>query len=149
MSHPWWLIINERSESWTSFEIKRMFNQPDNRSSRLHACKWFWSRSGIGISNVMYIEIHHQIMIPIERWEAGMRIAKGLFQDFLICVDAVSSIIFIMIMNAICILTTELKRKYQNSIQGRLNIREYSQPMIHRLWIIKFKKYGGATEFKF
>ena len=49
-----------------------------------------------------------------------MRIVKDLFQDFLIYVDAVSSIIFIMKMNAIWILTTKLKRNYQIFIQGRL-----------------------------
>ena len=56
----------------------------------------------------------------VKRWEQGMRIAKDSFQDFLIYVDAVSSIIFIMKMNAIWILTTKLKRSYQIFIQGRL-----------------------------
>ena len=56
----------------------------------------------------------------IKRWEQVMRIAKDLFQDFLIYADAVYSIIFTMKTNAFCILTMRLKRDYQIFIQGRL-----------------------------
>jgi len=114
MTHKWAMRILKKN-----FEIKRMFSQSNDQPFRIHAWKRFWSRSGI--SNVIYIKICQSLSwFQVKRWEQGMRIAKDSFQDFLIYVDAVSSIIFIMKMNAIWILTTKLKRNYQIFIQGRL-----------------------------
>ena len=94
----------------------------------------------------------------VKRWEQGMRIAKDSFQDFLIYVDAVSSIIFIMKMNAIWILTTKLKRNYQIFIQGRLitwegivkkfsSFSRLSGKIPYKVHTIQ--KHDCATKFKF
>ena len=122
MTHHKWLIMTHK---WEIRILKKVLKSKDCSTNQTISHLEFMLEKGFdpGLESITSCKLKICQLLSwfqVKQWEQDMRIAKDSFQDFLIYVDAVSSIIFIMKTNAICILTRRLKGNYQIFIQDRL-----------------------------